>query len=261
MKIGLIGTGNLGKYLLEQLNVQKIFPGYTIIAIFDERKHARSSLKEHAETYHCNAFFHLDTFLNSSIDLVVECATVKAVYQYAPAILQKKNMIVASIGALVDSAFYEKLSEITKAKQTKLYLPAGAIGGLDVIRAASITGGLDSVTLLTRKPAKALGAYTREETVLFEGSAKDAIQRFPQNMNVAITLSLAGLGVEQTKVRIVADPKAEQNIHTIRATGDFGKMEITLQNHPLPTNPKTSYLTGLSILTTLRSLHEHIQIG
>lgn len=261
MNIGLIGSGNLGRYLLKALNMQQTLPGFSITSILDEREHARKKLAELSKTYHCEAYFDLGTFLHSPVDLVVECATVDAVYHYAPKILQKKDMIVVSIGALVDHTFFNKLAEITKMNKTKLYLPASAIGGLDVNQAANITGGLESVTLLTRKPAQALGTNTDEETVLFEGTAKEAIQRFPKNINVAITLSLAGLGVEKTMVRIIADPKVKQNIHTIQAIGDFGKMEISLQNHPLPSNPKTSYLTALSILKSCWSLNESVDIG
>lgn len=132
---------------------------------------------------------------------------------------------------------------------------------MDAIQAASIMGGLESVTLMTRKPAKALGVESEDKFVLFDGPAKEAIQQFPQNANVAITLSLAGLGVEKTRVRIIADPAIKQNIHTIQATGEFGNLEFTFQNYSLPTNPKTSYLTALSLLSTLKSLNKQIQIG
>lgn len=114
---------------------------------------------------------------------------------------------------------------------------------------------------MTRKPAKALGVESEDKFVLFDGPAKEAIQQFPQNANVAITLSLAGLGVEKTRVRIIADPAIKQNIHTIQATGEFGNLEFTFQNYSLPTNPKTSYLTALSLLSTLKSLNKQIQIG
>lgn len=112
MKIGLIGKGNLGKFLLDQLNVKMILPDLAITALFDEREKSRESLKKLAATYQCEPFYDLTSFLNSPIDLVVECATVDAVYSYAPKILQKKDMVVVSIGALADISFYEKIEEI-----------------------------------------------------------------------------------------------------------------------------------------------------
>ena len=92
---------------------------------------------------------------------------------------------------------------------------------------------------MTRKPLTALlNESLTEETILFEGTAKEAIERYPENMNVAITLSLAGIGVDDTKVTIIADPPVEKNIHSIGARGDFGEMEMNIENNPSPKNPK-----------------------
>ncbi|MFC0301260.1 aspartate dehydrogenase [Virgibacillus soli] len=262
IKIGLIGVGNLGQFLLEKINKEHILAGYTISAICDERVKAIHTMPALAKAYHVKAYDQLDDFLNADIDLVVECANVTAVQQYALQILAKKNLLAISVGAFVSSSFYEKVLATTQKQRTKLYLPAGAIGGLEVIQAAKVLGGLKAITITTRKPIHAFADIdTTKETIIFQGLAVEAIERFPQNANVAITLSLAGLGVQQTKVKIIADPTVSQNIHTIQASGAFGKMDITLENNPLPMNPKTSYLTALSIIATLKSLHEQVVIG
>ena len=141
-------------------------------------------------------------------------------------------------------------------------MPSGAIGGLDIVRAAKIAGGLDEVTLVTRKPNAALSNESLiEETFYSKVLQKMPSKSIPENMNVAITLSLAGIGVEDTRVTIIADPQVEKNIHSIVAQGDFGKMEMIIENNPSPNNPKTSYLTALSILSSLKSLNEQIIIG
>jgi aspartate dehydrogenase len=100
-----------------------------------------------------------------------------------------------------------------------------------------------------------------KETVLFEGSAAEAIKKFPRNINVAIVLSLAGLGVENTKVTIIADPNIVKNNHLIEAWGSFGKLKLEIENDPMPNNPKTSYLAALSILATLQNKERIVQIG
>src|SRR5690625_2737797 len=97
--------------------------------------------------------------------------------------------------------------------------------------------------------------------VVCDGSAKYAIANYPENANIAIIISLAGIGVEDTKVQMIAVPAVDQNTHHLKAQGDFGKLMLTLENHPIPDNPKTSYLTALSILSALKSLQEHIVIG
>lgn len=262
MKIGLIGCGAIGKFLLEKLNENKQLPHYEIISVFDAREKSTIKLQELSIKYEFEVFRDLDAFLNSNIDIVVECANIEVVNEYAPLIIQQKDLVLISIGALAKASLYEELQSSSKSNGTKVYLPAGAIGGLELVKAANIMGGLYAVSLISRKPLAALSAEPgMEEIVLFEGSAKDAIEKFPENANVAITLSLVGLGIEKTCVKIIADPAVEKNIHTIHVQGDFGEAVITIKNNPSPTNSKTSYLTALSILSTLDSLEKQIIIG
>lgn len=262
MNIGLIGKGALGTFLLEKINVDQLIPGCRIAAIIDEREHARNDLARIAHDYECVAFDSMDAFLDSTIDLVVECANINAVEKYGEAIVKRKSLLLISIGAFSDLALKERMEQIAFSTGHQIYLPSGAIGGLDIIKAANLAGALDCVTLTTRKPAHSLTANQLEkEQVIFHGSAKEAIQKFPKNANVAIALSLAGLGIEKTAVTIIADPHCKKNVHHIQASGSFGEYEGTIMNNPSPENPKTSYVTGLSILATLKNLHEPIHLG
>jgi aspartate dehydrogenase len=122
--------------------------------------------------------------------------------------------------------------------------------------------------LTTRKPPRSLGEIEgidlerlKEPLVIFEGPAKEAVAKFPQNVNVAATISLAGIGPERTLVRVVADPAIGQNIHEIRARGAFGSFEIRLANLPNPDNPKTSLLACLSVVSLLKKIRATVQIG
>ncbi|WP_172372504.1 aspartate dehydrogenase [Sporosarcina jiandibaonis] len=262
MKIGLIGCGSIGNFLLEKLNQEKLLPDYQICSVFDDRDSRRIKLQRLSEIYEFTVFQDLNQFLQSGVDLVVECANIKTVNDYAVRIVEQKDLLLISIGALANASLYDELHSVSKLNGTKVYLPSGAIGGLDVIKTANIMGGLNSVSLVSRKPLKALSnEQFNEETVLFEGSAKNAIQKFPQNANVAIVLSLAGIGIERTSVKIIADPAVNKNIHTIRAEGVFGEVDIIVQNNPSEDNAKTSYLTALSILSSLKSINEQITIG
>lgn len=170
--------------------------------------------------------------------------------------------MLISIGAFADPSFTERLEQAAQESGNRIYLPSGAIGGLDVLKAAKLDGGLESVTLTTRKPAHSLTTdLITAEQVLFEGPASDAIEQFPKNANVAIVLSLAGLGIEKTHVRIIADPDVTQNIHHITATGAFGVIELMIKNNPSPDNPKTSHVTGASILAALANLESVVVVG
>lgn len=259
-KIGLIGAGNIGKFILDSLNVKQLIPDTRISAVFYRSGKERERL---AEKYHIDVFTDFQDFIDRELDLVIEAATIQAVKAYAAPILKRKaDLIVISVGAFADAVYYQELKHLCETFHTSIYLPSGAIGGLDILKAAKSVGKLSSVSITTRKPPQALtDQLLKEETILFEGSAKEAIARFPKNVNVAILLSLAGLGVEETKVRVVADPLVNQNTHTIEAMGSFGKTTLTVENHPMPNNPKTSYLAALSVMATLKNLHDAIRIG
>lgn len=262
MNIGLIGAGTIGKFLLEKINEEQVIPGYQITGVFDDRKHRAKTLYPLSETFDIKVYDELHSFLESSIDVVVECANIEVVQKYARKIAEKKDLLLISVGALANTTLLEALQLITKREQTKIYLPSGAIGGLDVLRSGNVLGGLDEVELITRKPAHALSMKSlHHEEVVFSGTAKDAISRFPKNANIAIIISLSGVGIEETKVKIIADPAVDKNIHTLQARGDFGKLELSLENNPSPNNPKTSYLTALSILSSLQSLQATVAIG
>ena len=116
--------------------------------------------------------------------------------------------------------------------------------------------------MTTRKPASALSYEDLEsERVVFDGKAKDAITLYPQNMNVAIILGMAGMGIEETEVMLIADPNVERNIHKIEIEGAFGRAEFKIENQPLPENKKTSYLAAISILGTLERINRNFRIG
>lgn len=262
MKLGLIGCGALGTFLLEKLNTENSLQDVKISAVLDEREKSKAKLEHIGRTYQVKTFRDVNEFLQSEIDVVVECANIETVRQYASQVIARKDLLVISIGAFVDAEFYTELQQIALEHKRKLILPSGAIGGLDLIKTAKLSGGLQEVTITTRKPAASLiDSPSSEEAVIFDGLAQDAIRKFPKNVNVAIILSLAGLGPRETKVKIIADPTIERNNHTIYACGDFGECSVTIENFPMPTNPKTSYLTALSILASIKALRDPVVIG
>ncbi|MFQ6081655.1 MAG: aspartate dehydrogenase [Candidatus Bathyarchaeia archaeon] len=207
------------------------------------------------------------------VDLVIEAASQEAVRQYALRTLQAgKDLMIMSVGALVDTRLTEKIRSLIKGGKRRVYLPSGAIAGLDGLKAATI-GRIDEVTLRTRKPPRGLSdaPYIKEKKIdlnsisemktIYEGSAEEACKLFPKNVNVAAALSLAGVGPKKTKVQIVVDPTIQKNIHEIDVKGEFGELTVRTQNVVSPINPKTSALAVLSAIATLKKITEGFQIG
>lgn len=207
------------------------------------------------------------------VDLLIESASQNAVRYIVPKALEARcDVMVLSVGALVDEALREKIFGLAKQNNCNLYFPSGAVAGIDGIISAS-AGEIYSVTLTTRKPPSGLvGApyitckgieleKIKKETLIFEGPASEAVKAFPANVNVAATISLAGIGFERTKVKIIADPATSRNTHEITVEGEFGKLFTKVENLPSPDNPKTSYLAALSAISTLKKILNPVKIG
>lgn len=201
-----------------------------------------------------------DFTIPNEADVVVECASVEAVKQYGVDILKSgKDFYIISSGAFSDEDFFDKFMIELKNSNSTVYVPSGAIEGLDIVY--SIRNFIEKVELITRKPPKAFGLENVfQEQIIFTGNAREAITKFPQNTNVSVTLSLAVGDFNKVNVRIVADPDVDQNIHEINIYSSVGDYKIIHKNKPSP-NPKTSYLAPLSLAAALKKRTEKFRIG
>jgi len=273
-RVGIIGYGSIGKEIIAATSRNEI-PNARIVALFD--KESTVFNKVDYDNGELNLFSDFDEFYNSdiysNIDIIIECASKGAIKEYGKKIIDsKKDLIVLSVGAFSDEKYLIELQNLSNLNNTKILIPSGAIAGLDSIR--SVKKYLNTLTIVTTKNPKSLiGApYFKtskirideilKETVLFEGNAVDAIELFPANVNVAVSVALAGIGLVKTQVKIVADPTLSVNKHEIVGEGTFGKIQIVVQNIPSPSNPRTSYLASLSAIECLRGLcNENFRIG
>jgi len=254
MKIGMIGCGAIGtdvaKAADEMDEIEEIF-------LFDRDKKVAEKLNKKIKK---SKIKKVEEFLEK-VDVVFEAASQKAVIEYAEKVLTHgKDIIVMSIGSLSDDKFRLKLEKNAKKNNCKIYLPSGAVCGIDGILSASI-GEINEATLVTTKPPKALDKKYTKRTVVFDGTAREAVKKFPKNINVAANLSIAGIGFDKTQVEIVVDPVATRNSHKILAHGKFGRLRAEVENMPNPNNPGSSYMASLSAIATLKRLINPIQIG
>lgn len=208
--------------------------------------------------------------LPDSADIVVECLPSAAFPLVAePTLRAGKRLVVISVGALLD---HPGVVDLAKSNGGEIIVPTGALLGLDAVQAAA-QGVIHSVRMKTRKPPAGLASSPHfesrglracditEPTKIFEGTAREAIKAFPANVNVAVALSLAGIGPDRTFIEIWADPSIDRNMHTIVVDSDSAKLEMSISNIPTVENPATGRITALSVVAALKRLHGHLRIG
>jgi len=272
LPIGLIGCGSIGTIIAEAIDRGTI-ADVELVAVFDIVREKAEKLVGILSGKPTIAETANDLIESKDLKLIVEAASQDAVKQYALKALEEgKDLMIMSAGALIDENLFGQISDYSKMKGRKVYVPSGAIVGLDNIKSAAV-GKIFEVTLTTRKPPLSFqGApFVRSEKInldsikepllLYEGPAREAVKLFPNNVNVAASLSLAGVGPDETKVRIITDPGAKEIIHEIRVKGEFGELETRTVNRPFPNNPKTSYIAALSAIATLKKIAGNIVIG
>ena len=207
--------------------------------------------------------------LADAADIVIECAPSQLVRAIvAPVVSRGNTAVVLSVGALLMN---EDLIALAKAHGGQIVVPTGALIGLDAMAAAAV-GTIHSVRMVTRKPvAGLLGAPhlvehkididgIKEPLKVFDGTAREAAKGFPANLNVAVALSLAGIGPDRTRVEIWADPTVTRNTHRIEVDSDSARFSMSIENIPSE-NPKTGKITALSVIACLRKLRAPLRIG
>ena len=167
------------------------------------------------------------------------------------------DTVVASVGALADTALADSLYDAAHKGSARLIIPAGAIGGIDLLASLKKHGKLDVSYRGIKPPSAWSGTLAEklvnlddlsEETVIFSGSAREAASNYPKNANVAATIALAGAGFEATQTELVADPKATGNIHEYSVDCPLAHFTFRVESQPSSGNAKTSVTTVYSIM-------------
>ncbi|HOT93973.1 MAG TPA: aspartate dehydrogenase [Methanoregulaceae archaeon] len=250
MRVGLLGCGNIGHLIASHAE------RFSVAALYDQDP---DRARELADATGGTAYDSFEAFVAADVDLIVEAASVRAVRAHGEAVLGAgKDLVVMSVGALSDAAFLERLRTAAIAHRRRVYIPSGAVMGLDNLKVGRI-GGIDRVVLRTTKHPDSLGLPVTGRTLVFQGRADDCVQAFPKNINVSVAIALAA--GQEVQVELWADPAVDRNVHEIVAEGAFGDAYIRVRNVPSPDNPATSYLAALSILILLRDLADPIRVG
>lgn len=267
MRITIVGCGSIGSRLAKAADdMDEVKRIYLVDIRKDLADRVAASLKKaivvdsvEDELYHC--------------DLVIEASTQAAAKEVAPKVVARGvDIMIMSVGSLVDDDYRGALFQSAKEHEAKIFIPTGALCGVDGLRSASCDE-IDSVELITTKGPKSLAdvqylidrgvdvSSLKEKTVVYSGPAREAVKIFPKNINVAATVALLGIGFDRTKVTIVLDPEATSNSHELRFEGRFGKAVSHTFNVPEMDNPKTSHLAALAAISALKRVCRNEWVG
>jgi aspartate dehydrogenase len=262
--IGIVGCGAIGRALLKAAEA-----GTLTVACVGVSSRTEESARAFLATLQSPPPFLPRQALIQRADLIVEAAGAKVFPELAREVFNAgKQLMVISVGALLD---YPEIVAESRRSGCALYIPSGAIAGLDGIKSAC-AGNVARVAMTTRKPPQGLegapylterGISLRglaEEREVFSGTAREACRGFPSNVNVSAAVSLAGIGPDQTTIRIIAVPGLERNCHDIEVEGEFGYLKVHIENIPTE-NPRTGRLTALSIIRSVQDAADPVRIG
>lgn len=254
-KIGIAGCGALGRIVAKALT--QGLDGYRLIGISD------------LTPVPFNVPMMSFSELAEASDIVIECLPASAVSALASEVLSRGKILIAISSAAL--MIYPEIFDMAQKSKGRILIPSGAIAGLDGIMALSVHG-IETALIASTKPPKGFtGApwviqhkieldLITEKTLIFAGSAREAALAFPANVNVAATLSLAGIGPDKTKVEVWADPKAPGNSHEITVKGKHSTLHLRVDNTPDPANPKSSLLAGYSLISCLKKLNQSVTV-
>ena len=250
VKIAFLGLGAVGRAVLSRL-----------VAVEPRVRVVGALVARPQRSRECTTFASVDDLLQARPHLVIECARQNVLQALGPRILASgTNLVLSSVGALADAATYAELTRAADAGGARMFIPAGALAGIDALAAARHVG-ITHVCYTRRAPPSTWvksGAMdgARAETLdgaqaIFEGSARDAALRYPKNANVAATVALAGIGFDDTRVTLIADPGARYNVHILESEGAFGRFTAEIAATPIAGSTSSAIVAGSLVRAVL----------
>ncbi len=253
MRVGLIGLGTIARGVLELLEPTDGIEVVGAIVAHPDRPRPGHGVPVCED---------VQALMRYQPEVVAEMGGHAALRCHGPGVLRAGlDLLLLSVGALAEPETEQAILEAACAGHSRAIVVSGGIGALDAIASAR-EGGLERVTHTTRKPARTLLGHDLDEPQeLFAGSAREGVLMFPESINVAAAVSLAGLGLDRTEVRVIADPNVQHNQHEVVAEGRFGKLRFEITNVPTRENPRTGRLVAMSVVHALRNRAGHVVIG
>ena len=263
IRLGLIGYGAIGKHVEAALKSGGIENLELVAALVKRPRndHHHQGLLTHEP----------DRFFAHGFDAVAECAGHEAVRVHGQRVLERgADFLVTSVGAFTDTSLFDRLLAAAKANGRRLILPSAGIGALDILSSAAV-GGLDSVTVTVRKDPSAWKGTIAETLVdldalevpytVFDGPVREGARLYPQNVNISAAAAIAGIGLDKTRVVIVADPTITTHIVELEAKGAFGSFTFREDVAVSEENRKTGKLVAMAMVKSVRQLASSLVVA
>ena len=258
MRVGLIGLGAIGQGVVALI---KRGDGIELVGAL-----VANPNKPRPGAHATRICVRVEDLIALKPEVVVEAAGHAALRCYGPIVLRGGiDLLMVSVGALADSDTVAAIKAAAADGNVQATVVSGAIGALDALASACVCG-VSRVTHTARKPPRNLlppdeAARLEQPKTLFNGSAREGVLRFPENVNVAAAVSLAGIGFDRTQLCVIADPSVERNCHEVVVEGEFGRFSFQINNIPSDANPRTGRLVAMSVVHSLRRRQARLAIG
>lgn len=213
-KVGFLGFGKIGQTIYREISQEKLAE-----TVFVQSQGTLQT--QIGEASHINAY---NSELYKNTDLIIECATASALMDNIDNILKHCDVLVFSLTAFGDVSFEQKAKQLAETYHHHIYIPHGAILGLDGI--ADGAQIWNEVSIVTTKNPNSLSCDVKEKTVLYDGTTRGACEKYPRNVNVHAAVALTGIGFDKTYSKIIADPSVHNNSHIITLKGTGVSMEL-----------------------------------
>ncbi|MEM2282144.1 MAG: aspartate dehydrogenase [Candidatus Hadarchaeales archaeon] len=252
MRVALLGCGAIGSEVARGIDEGKA-GAVELLWVYDKTPEKALKLSASLRSRPRPAESVDQILQDRWVELVVETASQEAVREFSLKVLEAgKDLLILSTGALTEPNLLQRIMEACSRLGRRVYVPSGAILGLDALKAHQLAG-VEEVELTTVK-------FGEKQGVLFEGGVQEAVRLFPRSINVAGTLALV-VGADKLRVRVVADPSAKQTVHEVKVKGKLGSFHCRIENFPFEQNPLSSKLAAYSVLATLKELNQNLRVG
>ena len=269
-RVGIVGYGALGKYLVHALTTDPLLtPLYAVAWVWNRSQEALAGCP-------VPTLADLAAFSSAGpVDLIIEVCHPAIIAAHGAAFLAFADLFLGSPTALADARLEAALRGAAALHRRALCVPAGALWGAGDLAKMSAAGTLAKLTVTMKKhpaslqlapgsaPAAALAAALASgapgETVLYDGPVRALALAAPNNVNTMAAAALAGLGFDGTRGVLVSDPGLASHEVIIEAEGARGAAGgdafacRTVRHNPAAPGAVTGAATFASFAASLRA--------